>query len=370
MEEKDTALFESFTFPSGVTIENRLLMAPMTTNSSFINGMVTTDEVNYYKRRTKGLGAVITSCAQVLENGRFPGSLSAASDEMIPSLKKLADIIHENGTKAILQIFHVGRMGSSEGLKGLQPVSASAVASLRPNAEVPRALESQEVEEVIEAFGQATRRAIEAGFDGVELHGANTYLIQQFFSPHSNRREDKWGGTREARMKFPLAVVDAAKKAVAEHATKPFVLGYRISPEELENPGITFEDTAALLEQLTQKDLDYIHLSLGHYQQSSIRDQADKEPMLDKVLAVIDNRVPVIGVGQVHTLDEAAEVVASGASLVAVGRQLIVEPDWLEKEKNNQPIRSALSNESRSDLAIPDMMWAYLKSVPGWVPFK
>ena len=88
-----------------------------------------------------------------------------------------------------------------------------------------------------------TRRAIEAGFDGVEIHGANTYLLQQFFSPHSNRRDDQWGGSLEKRMNFPLAIVDAVKQAVAKHAKAPFVVGYRISPEEGTNPGITLEDT-------------------------------------------------------------------------------------------------------------------------------
>ncbi|MGP6146788.1 NADH-dependent flavin oxidoreductase [Jeotgalibaca sp. A122] len=363
-------MFEPFTFPNGVTIENRIIMAPMTTNSSFVNGMLTTDELAYYKRRTKGLGAVITSCAQVMENGRFAGSLSAASDEMIPSLRKLADTIHHNGTKAILQIFHVGRMGSRETLKGLQTVSASAVAPLREKAEEPRALEEEEVEEVVNAFGEATRRAIEAGFDGVELHGANTYLIQQFFSPHSNRREDQWGGTLEKRMAFPLAVVEVAKKAITKHATKPFILGYRISPEELEEPGITLDDTMLLLDELGKTGLDYLHVSLGHYNQSSMRDKTDKTALLSKIITHIGDRIPVIGVGQVKSAEDINHVLKMGAPLVAVGRQLIVDPDSVEKIRKGKELLATISEENREDLVIPDMMWEYLHGRPGWLPFE
>lgn len=370
MKQDTTALFEPFTFPNGVTLANRIVMAPMTTNSSFVNGMVTTDELTYYRRRTKGLGAVITSCAHVLENGRFAGSLSAASDEMIPSLKKLADAIHENGTKAILQIFHVGRMGSRETLRGVQPVSASAVAPLRENAEQPRALEEEEIVALIQAFGEATRRAIAAGFDGVEIHGANTYLIQQFFSPHSNRREDRWGGTLEKRMAFPLAVVASVKEAIAKHTTTPFVLGYRISPEELEEPGITLEDTLQLVEVLSTEGLDYLHVSLGHYHQTSIRNELDKTAVLTKIIAQVAGRIPVIGVGKVHGAADMINVLEMGADLVAVGRQLIIDPDTIAKIQSNQELLKVLSESTRPDLDIPDMMWGYLHSRPGWLPFE
>lgn len=370
MDETYNTLFEPFTFPNGARIDNRIVMAPMTTNSSFVNGMLTTDELNYYKRRSKGLGAVITSCAQVMENGRFEGSLSVASDEMIPSLKKLADTIHATGTKAILQIFHVGRMGSRASLKGQQPVSASAVAPLRANAEEPRALTHHEVVEIIEAYGSATRRAIQAGFDGVELHGANTYLIQQFFSPHSNHRSDQWGGTLEKRMAFPLAVVEAAKKTVLEYADQPFILGYRISPEEMEEPGITMADTLALLDKLKTSGMDYIHVSLGHFNQSSMRDDSTQTPVLKQIIEAVGDAIPVIGVGKVVTPDEAEDVLKMGAPLVAIGRELIVEPDWVEKVQKGEAIRTVITQADREDLALPDMMWEYVQVRPGWLPFE
>lgn len=370
MNSNYNKLFEPFTFASGVTIDNRVMMAPMTTNSAFENGMVTTDELLYYKRRSAGLGAVITSCAQVMENGKFAGSFSAASDNRIESLSKLAKTIQSTGAKAILQIFHVGRMGTSSTLRGEQPVSASAVPALRDFAETPRALSDQEVRELIKAYGEATRRAIQAGFDGVELHGANTYLIQQFFSPHSNRRDDHWGGTREKRMNFPLAVVQAAKEAVKTYAEKPFILGYRISPEEMEEPGITLEDTLELLEKLKTQGLDYFHVSVGNVMQGPMRDKKNKKPVIQIIQEKVGKDIPIIGVGLIQTPDEAIDALALGIPLIAIGREAIVEPDWIKKvrEGNEKFIRTEIRPQDRADLMLPDAMWEYVESRPGWLP--
>ncbi|SEL22303.1 2,4-dienoyl-CoA reductase [Carnobacterium iners] len=370
MNPKYSNLFEPFTFPSGVTIDNRIVMAPMTTNSAFENGMITTDEHNYYKRRATGIGVVITSCAQVMENGKFAGSFSAASDNRIESLSKLAKTIQHTGSKAILQIFHAGRMGTSTTLRGEQPVSASAIPALRETAEVPRALSDEQVHDLVKAFGQATRRAIQAGFDGVELHGANTYLIQQFFSPHSNRREDHWGGTLEKRMNFPLAVVEAAKEAIQTYADKPFILGYRISPEEMEEPGITLEDTFQLLTKLKDQNLDYIHVSVGSMMQQSTREKALGKPVIQLIQEKIGLEVPIIGVGLIQTPSDAVEALELGIPLVAIGRELIVEPDWIKKVKEGkeQAIRVEIDPQNRTDLMIPDEMWEYISSKPGWIP--
>lgn len=363
-------LFEPITLQSGVTLDNRIVMAPMTTNSSFENGMFTTDEHYYYERR-KGAGAIITSCAHVREDGKFAASPSAASDDNIESLSKMAKTIQDTGAKAILQIFHVGRMESSSNLRGLQPVSASAVPAERPNAEIPRELSDNEIEEIVKDFGEATRRAIEAGFDGVELHGANTYLIQQFFSPHSNRRDDYWGGDVKQRMNFPIEVVNAARQAIDQHANKPFILGYRISPEELEEPGITIEDTIALLKKLKVYELDYYHVSLGNIFQSSIREESDKTPVLSKIQNAIGDDIPVIGVGNIIQPADAVQAMDEfGIPLVAIGRELIIEPEWVEKVKSGkeETIRTVIDSNNREDLMIPDAMWDYITKRPGWLP--
>ncbi len=142
-----------------------------------------------------------------------------------------------------------------------QPVSASAVAPEREGAVTPRALETEEVEAIIEAFGEATRRAIEAGFDGVEIHGANTYLIQQFFSPIPIVVTIDSAGMSHGRLTFPREVIRRVKAAAADQ--DQFIVGYRFSPEEVEQPGITLDDTDVLIDMLLEEGLDYIHASFG-----------------------------------------------------------------------------------------------------------
>ncbi|WP_416354218.1 NADH-dependent flavin oxidoreductase [Agrilactobacillus fermenti] len=319
------------TLRSGVTLPNRIMMSPMTTQQSFYNGTVTRDEIAYYAARAKGLGAVITGAANVQADGKgWPGELSIADDQMLPELTELAKAIQAKGAKAIIQIFHAGRMTDRATLGGVQPVSASAVAAPRPGAETPRAMTLAEIEQVIKSFGAATKRAIEAGFDGIELHGANTYLIQQFFSPHSNRRTDQYGGDRQARFTFIKELLTEVFETVHQYAKRPFIVGYRISPEEFETPGIRFADTLWLLTQLQNFDLDYIHLSENDYQRIAQDPDYQDHSMLFYVHQALQGKLPLIGVGNVRNRQDVTQVLAD-AELVAVGRQLIFDPDWALK---------------------------------------
>ncbi len=373
MKEEYQKLFEPYVLPSGVTLRNRVVAAPMTTHSGFENGMVTNDELAYYALRSWGVGAFITACAYVSEGGKsFDGQIGITDDKFIPGLKAMADTIKGKGAKAILQIMHGGRMVNPKVIGGKQPVSASEVPALRPNAAVPRALTQEEVEQIISDFGEATRRAIAAGFDGVEIHGANTYLLQQFFSPHSNRRTDKWGGSLENRMAFPAAVVEAVLKSVAEHAQEPFAVGYRLSPEEVEEPGITIPDTLQLLDKLMSYPLDYIHISTGKYFVTSLRNKEDKTEVLDIISKHVAGRIPLIGVGSVHTPEDALKVMDKDIPLVAIGRILICEPRWVEKVEGGWEfeLRYRISADDMDKLKIPRAMAENIQSVPGWLPFE
>ncbi len=369
MNPKYQPLFEPLTFRSGVQLDNRLVMAPMTNFSSNADGRVTDAEVEYYARRSSGAGLVITACANVTANGQgFPGEIGVERDDLVPSLRQLAQGIQAQGAKAVLQIFHGGRMCPPD-LVGGDVVSASAVASERPNSAVPRELSDAEVQEIVTAFGEATRRAIEAGFDGVEIHGANGYLVQQFFSPHSNRRHDRWGGDVQGRLAFPLAVVESVQAAVRDHAQAPFLVGYRFSPEEPENPGITMPDTLVLLDALAARDLDYLHVSLQDYR--SLPHSGDTgRPRLDTLLAHLNGRTPLIGVGSVWSADDALAVLQAGASLVALGRSLIVEPDWAQKVRAGREteLRTELTPDEQALLVVPDPLWQAILRTPGWFP--
>ncbi|SDB81858.1 2,4-dienoyl-CoA reductase [Pelagirhabdus alkalitolerans] len=371
MNKQYQSLFEDFTFKSGVRLKNRVLMAPMTNFASDDDGMVTDEELAYYKERAGGVGALVTAVAYVTPGGKgFVNEISAASDATIPSLRKLADTIKGEGAKAILQIFHAGRMAPPELLPDNQPTSASAVAPLRPDALVPRELEDQEIKSIINDFAQATRRAIEAGFDGVEIHGANTYLIQQFFSPHSNRRTDQWGGTLEKRMTFPLAVIDAVKQSVSEHANEPFIVGYRLSPEEAENPGITIDDTLAFADELSKQDLDYLHISVQDFWQGSMRDDEDKKSRILKIHERIGDQLPIIGVGSLYSAEDVKSAIDTGVPLIALGRELIVDPKWVEKLESGEEdaIQTTLTKADQERLVVPNTLWQAITNTPGWFP--
>jgi 2,4-dienoyl-CoA reductase-like NADH-dependent reductase (Old Yellow Enzyme family) len=375
MNPKYQPLFEPFVFANGVALPNRLVMAPMTNFGSHPDGVVSDQELKYYVHRTKGVGLVITACAYVSASGKgFHGEFGADSDQLIPSLERLATAIKTQGAKAILQIFHGGRLCPPVLVPNGDIVSASAVPAEAQNitAEqpVPRPLREEEIEAIIRDFGEATRRAIQAGFDGVEIHGANGYLVQQFFSPHANEREDRWGGSIEKRMAFPLAVVAAVKQAVARHATSPFIVGYRFSPEEPETPGITMADTLVLVDTLADQGLDYLHISLREYDSKPRRGATGTQSRLEMVQDKVGARVPLIGVGSVYTPDDALQVLATGVPLVALGRGLIMEPDWVEKVRQGREatIQTKLDKTAKDHLVVPDYLWQVILTTPGWFP--
>ncbi|WP_053363196.1 NADH-dependent flavin oxidoreductase [Bacillus sp. FJAT-27251] len=378
MNEQNQQLFSSYTLPNGVELKNRLVMAPMTNFSSNPDGSVTDAEVKYYARRSGGVSMVVTACTYVSANGKgFHGEFGGDQDSMIPSLKRVANAIKEQGAKAVLQIFHGGRMCPPELVPNGEIVSASDIPAERGGASTeapevkPRALTETEVEEMIHAFGETTRRAIEAGYDGVEIHGANGYLIQQFFSPHSNRREDRFGGSLEKRMAFPLAVVDEVRKVVDKHATEPFIVGYRFSPEEPETPGITMEDTLKLVDVLADRGLDYLHVSLADFFSQPRRGVEDvSKTRMEYLLETIGDRVPLIGVGSIYSAEDARKAFGTGVPLLALGRELIIDPDWVQKiaEGKEEEIVTELDKTKQEELVIPDPLWNAIISTPGWFP--
>ena len=371
MNSKYAALLEPFSFSNGVSLKNRVVMAPMTNFSSNPDGTVTDAEVNYYARRSDGVGMVITACTYVTANGKgFHGEFGGDRDELIPSLRKLAAGIKEQGAKAILQIFHGGRQVPPELVPNGDVVSASSVPAEGAGKPVPRELTDQEVEAIINDFGETTRRAIEAGYDGVEIHGANGYLVQQFFSPHSNQREDRWGGSIENRLAFPLAIVDEVKRVAAEHTKEPFIVGYRFSPEEPETPGITMADTLILIDALANKKLDYLHVSLQDFWSTPRRGVDDTRSRIEIIQERVGASVPVIGVGSIYTVEDALKAIQSGVPLIALGREMIMDPDWVQKvaEGREAEIVTRIDKNKQQELVIPDPLWQAIIHSPGWFP--
>lgn len=357
-----STLFQSYTFRSGVQVRNRLALAPMTTISADPDDNVSDAELDYVARRALGVGLAITAVAYVTPGGKgFPGQIGAEHDGRLDSLRALAARIKAGGARAVLQIFHAGHNAPPE-LVGGDVTSASDVPSPQPGrGHVPvRALSDEEIRAIIRDFGDATRRAIEAGFDGVEIHGANGYLIQQFVSAHSNRRSDAWGGTPDKRLAFPMAVIEEVERARAQ-ATTPFLIGYRFSPEEPHEQGLTMHDTFALLAALRERHLDYVHVSLQDYAGSPRRGGDPERSRLQQIAEALGD-TPLIGVGNIWTADDAARAQALGATFVALGRALLLEPEWVQKVQAGQTadLRATFTPADREALTLPAPMWGML----------
>ncbi|KMJ54546.1 NADH:flavin oxidoreductase [Vogesella sp. EB] len=375
MTQTSSKLFQPFVFKNGLTLRNRAVMAPMTTWSANPDGSISDQEVAYYRARVRGVGMVVTGCTHVTPDGiGFTDEFASHDDRFIPSLRRLSDAARSGGAPAILQIFHAGNKALPQLVPDGRVVSASAL-KVPPSpfnaAEVTsHALSGQEVEEIIVAFGETIRRAIEAGFDGIELHGAHGFLIQNFFSPLSNQRDDEWGGSLENRMRFPLAVVREAQRVIAAHAKRPFLLGYRISPEETGEGALRIEDSYVLIDRLIEAGVDYLHASLFDIPNAKPVGNTGERTTAELLVERVAERIPLIAAGLVRTPAEAEKALDTGLSLVAIGQGLVMNPAWIElaAEGRETEIATVLDSDRVPQLAIPDKLWGVIQAVKGWFP--
>jgi len=372
---KYNKLFTPLSFGNGISLKNRIVMSPMTTWASNEDFTISDEEVEYYKKRVKGVGLVITGCTHVTANGiGFTHEFAGYDDTFLPSLKKLADAAKSGGAPAILQMFHAG----NKAIPGLIPdgevVSASTVSSgpivLFENENFPRELSENEILEIIKAFGETTKRAIEAGFDGVEIHGAHGFLLQNFISPFFNNRNDQWGGSLENRLRLSLEILREVKNIVSKYADRPFLIGYRISPEEFPQQTYGLPDTFVLMDKLIEEKIDYLHFSLlDAVNQQPIDSEFSKEPISVVLNNYVNSRVPVLVAGGITTPAMADQVVDYGVSMVAIGRTLIVNPDWVELTQNGEEdkITSILKLATVQEKKIPSKLMTIFEKIEGWV---
>ncbi len=173
---------------------------------------------------------------------------------------------------------------------------------------------------------------LKLALDGVEIHGANGYIIQQFYSPFSNRRDDEWG----ERLRFPLAIIDKVTEAVEKHGSKDFIVGYRFSPEEPETPGLTMKETFELIDALVEKPLDYLHVSLMDFHSTARRGADTNAKRIDLIKERINNKIPLIGVGSSYSAEDVAAAKATGVPLIALGRELLIDPEFATKLKEGR----------------------------------
>ena len=369
------ALFAPLPLTGAVTLRNRVVMAPMTTWAGNPDGTVADEEIAWMRRRAGGVGLMLTGCTHVQANGiGFTDEFAAFDDRFLPGLTRLASAAKSGGAVAVLQIFHAGNKALPSLTPGGEVVSASAVPTdatpFAPSV-TPKALSHDDILTVISAFGEATRRAIDAGFDGIELHGAHGFLIQNFLSPRFNQRTDQWGGSLENRMRFPLAVV-AEVKRVAATAGRPFVVGYRISPEEPGIGGLRIADVLALTDRLVDVGITYIHASLSDVLAAKPLDGTDDKTIATRFVEHVAGRVTVIAAGLIRTPDQAEQALAIGLSLVAVGQGLVMNPDWVEQARNGKAaqIATALDLTEAPALAIPGKLAGVIGAMTGWFALR
>lgn len=377
MTNKHPSLFSPFMLTEKIKLRNRIVMAPMTTWSANPDGTISEQELEFYKRRSQNVGLVITGCTYITPSGiGFTHEFAAYDDRFINSLEKLAAAAKSGGAPAILQIFHAGNKAIPELVPNNDVISASA-SSVKSGDFMKRVVQSREmteneIQETIRAFGDVTKRAIKAGFDGIELHGAHGFLLQNFFSPLFNQRNDRWGGDLEGRMRFPLAVLQEVKNVVYEYATKPFAIGYRISPEESATGGLRIEDTYKLLDRLISSGISYIHTSLVSINDSYPVESPNGPRTIELILNHIAGRVPVIAAGKIRTPSQAQEAISTGLPLVAIGKGLVINPEWvtLAESGRGHEIQTTLNPQLVPELTIPDKLWDQIQASKGtgWFP--
>ena len=389
MKPQFEALFQPLTFNNGATLPNRLVLAPMTHWASHEDGTASEAEIDFVASRSKGLGMVISAATTVHPTGRaFDGEPNAIRAEDLPGLRRLAQSIQAKGAKAVLQIHHGGFRALPHLVPANGVVAPSAFTLIPPSfsfdIEADKRLQSEarvltdaEIRELVAAYAQATQYAVDAGFDGVEIHGANGYLLQQFYSAASNLRDDEWGGNREKRMAFPLAVARAVADTVAASGRQDFIVGYRFSPEEAPANGIKMADTLALIDELVKLPLQYLHVSLGDFNEPAENAAAHPELPPQRIAQIhrhLAGRLPLVGVGGLVSAQSIADAGNSGhAELIAVGRGAIINPDFAVKiaEGRENELADSLDGPLGAKAQhIPDVLWGLLLNMQPWVPFR
>jgi len=316
-------------------LPNRCVMPPMGTNLGNRDGTVSEANLAYIKRQAQsGVGLVISEIIGVHPTGTL--GIGAYDDRFILGLKKYADAVHEAGARVALQLHHAGREAFYQLKKGTA-MGPSAIPSLVYGM-APKEMTKDDIEMIIEAFGQAAVRAREAGFDAVEIHGAHGYLLTQFLSAISNQRRDEYGGSFRNRARFMIEAVQAVRKGVGQD----FPILLRVSAEEYIKNGYTVEDLQTVLPELVSAGVDALHASIGaHGSPGGITSAPPEfEPgwnvwRAKKIKEAV--AVPVIAVGRFNDPRLADQVIARGeADMVAFGRQQLADPDYLKKAREGR----------------------------------
>ncbi len=324
-------------------LPNRIIKAPQLTGMSTSDGSVTERLARHYKEiALGGTGLVTVECAYVdnIASKSAPCQLGISTEEHIPGLAWLTEIIKVNGATPAIQIDHCGR----QKFLGARPIkSASAIPcpdlfQRYGDTAIPEVLTVAEIHQIIEAFGNAARRAVASGFDLIEIDGAHGYLITNFLSPHTNHRDDEYGGSLENRVRLLIEIVDRIRGAIGPC----FPLTARLNGTDYEPDGFGIEETIKVSRILEKHSIDAIHVSGGDLQHLIHQVSPMSVERGHHVWAAHEISknvgIPVIASGSITTPDLAEEIVATGkADFVALGRSLWADPEWPRKAREGRP---------------------------------
>lgn len=329
----DTILFSPVQI-ANATFRNRISVPPMCMWKAR-DGMAQEFHCHHYAAiAASGVGSLTIEATGVTADGRIsPWCLGLWDDDRIAGIKSIVDAVKatDKDVKVIIQLAHAGRKGScnpatettvTEG--GWDTVAPSALAAKQGLAQ-PRALEHDEIQGYIDAFGAAARRAVTAGVDAVEIHAAHGYLIHQFLSPISNKRTDEYGGTLENRMRFALEVIKAVKAAVPAG----FPVGIRISATDWLPEGWTLEDSIALVKAAKALGVSFVDVSTGGLVPAPIPVRPGYQlPFASKIREAVPGIV-VFGVGMILNAFQAETALVLGAcDVIDIGRGVLADPNW------------------------------------------
>lgn len=317
-----------------LTLKNRVVMPPMGTNLAGPEGEVTDQLIAYYEERAKGgTGLIIVefTCIDYEYGKGFIRQLRLDDDVFIPGIHRIANAVHKYGAKVFVQIHHAGRQSNSSLINGKQSVAPSDIACAAVGEE-PRELTNAEVKELVNKFVQSAIRCKQAGVDGVEVHGAHGYLINQFLSPEANLRTDEYGGSFKNRMRFIEEII----VGIREKCGKDYPVTVRLSVDEFIEGGIDLELGKDICRYLEKLGVDGLHISCGTYDsmdkiiESPLFEQGWRVYLAEEIKKEVN--IPVITVGSIREPHFVEDILSEGrADFVAIGRGLIADPEWVNK---------------------------------------
>jgi len=337
-------------------LKNRVVMPPMVTRYASDEGFVTERTKDYYEARARGgAGLVIVEATYVHRQGwAFANQIGISEDKFMPKLSELTDVVHRHGAKIAIQLHHGGRQ-AREALSGLQPVAPSPIPMA--GGEMPREMTVEEIADAVTYFAEAALRAKQAGFDGVELHAAHGYLIDQFLSPISNKRKDEYGGDVRHRARFLLETIAAVKEAVGED----YPVWCRMDGKEYGSEGITLEDAQETARLAQGAGLVAIHVSAwGPATPINRTTPTFTSAILEELDEGIKKAVsiPVIAVGRITPEDGERLLKEGKADLIAIGKAMLADPEWANKVasgKQDDINPCIICNSCRDDLRRPEI---------------